>query len=84
MGAKDCITRSHPQIFAEFAPALLSQFSGIKPVDYLKYFVDCGYNDFCALMHDGTQIPVSSDIGRIDRLPAELKATHVDIRVRKI
>ncbi len=83
LGAKACLTRSHPEIFAEFAPALLSQFSGIKPADYLKFFLDCGYDDFSVLMHDGTRVSVNCDIDRIARLPAEIKATHVDIHIRK-
>lgn len=84
LGARQVLTRSHPRLFAEFAPALLAEFSRIQPIQYLKLMLDYGYNDFTVLTREAEPIPMGVDIDRIARMPAELGATHVDLHVRRV
>lgn len=84
LGARETLRRSTPQIFCEYAPGHLSQFSGIDPADYLKFFIEHGYNDFTVLTRGRPSQHVGGDIDQIVPLPEAYGATHVDLHIRKV
>lgn len=84
LGARGLLEAHHPQIFAEFAPALLREHSGIPPIQYLKYLIDCGYNDLSVLSRSAAPQSFGQEIERLARLPEETGATHVDILARRL
>jgi hypothetical protein len=83
LGATQTLSRSHPHIFAEFAPGHLAQFSGIDPTDYLKLFVELGYNDFTVLQADGKRSAFANEIDEIASLPADMGISHVDLHIQR-
>ncbi len=52
LGARACLMRSHPVIFAELAPAALARLSKALPGDYIRFLAECGYDEFTILSPD--------------------------------
>jgi len=84
VGAQESLQRSHPQVFAKFAPGPLAEFSQIDPIEYLRLFQAAGYNDFNVLRREGPPLSAQNDIDLIARLPAEEGVAHLDLHIRRV
>ncbi|HWF01157.1 MAG TPA: FkbM family methyltransferase [Caulobacteraceae bacterium] len=83
VGARETLSRYHPEVFCEFAPGHLETFSGVAPEAYLRLFRDHGYDDFTVLVRGREPQNVGDDIERILPMPGALGATHVDLHIRR-
>lgn len=77
-GAEQMLSRCKPHLFADWAPGLLHEFSGIEPDDYLKLLVQCGYNRFTAIAPGQGAIDLGADIDKLKQMPAKIGAANVE------
>jgi len=71
---------SKPIVFAEFAPAALESVSNVPGEDYLRLFVDCGY-DISVIPINGEVINCRKDINKIMKIYRDSMVDHIDLYI---
>lgn len=72
------LLESKPIVFAEFAPPALGCISRVSGEDYLRLFLDYGY-DISVITFEGEVIDCQRDINKIIKIYNDLKVDHIDI-----
>jgi hypothetical protein len=79
-GASAILERSRPVVFSEFAPCFLETYSHVSGEDYLRFFVDLGY-EITVLDAEG-EVPCGDAIAKTLDLFAKSMSTHIDLLLR--
>lgn len=77
-GGRDMLARWCPHLIGSYAPALLREYSGVDPMDYLRLLSRAGYRRFTAIPFDKGAIDLGSDIAALATLPEKLGTDRID------
>ncbi|MGB2926375.1 MAG: FkbM family methyltransferase [Limnothrix sp.] len=82
-GMMGLLTRNKPIIFLEFAPSNLIQLGQINPRDFLKVFLELGYN-FQVIVQQGEVVCYHTDLEQLMTDFPSYKKHHLDLILTQV